>query len=70
MAKLIEHYEEKGMKGLAESGHSYFEVPFAICVYFLKFKVSTYQIATHTFERCKAKIYGEVRKDSPMPGPR
>ena len=24
------------MKGLAESGHNYFRVPFAICVYFLK----------------------------------
>ena len=68
--KLVELYEEKGMKRLAESGHNYFRVPFAIYVYFLNYKMSTYQIATQTFERCKAKIYGEVRKDSPMPGPR
>ena len=64
--KLIDFYEEKGMKGLAESGHNYF----AICVYFLNYKMSTYQIATQTFEKCKASIYGEVREDPPMPGPR
>ena len=60
--KLIELYEEKGMKRLAESGHNYFRVPFAIYVYFLNYKMSTYQIATQTFERCKAKIYEEQKR--------